>query len=66
VQQAYVDGLLSSEAQANTLHSDRLETGLLRLEDAALILVCDCSYLLAEDTQVGGSTRKRGTRCCRV
>lgn len=49
--QGYVDGLLNSEAQVDTLHSDQLEDGLLRLEDVALILVCGCSYLLAEDSQ---------------
>lgn len=49
--QSYVDGLLSSEAAVDTLHSEQLEEGLLRLEDVALILVCGCSYLLAEDSQ---------------
>jgi hypothetical protein len=48
--QGYVDGLLSNEAQVDTLHSDQLEEGLLRLEDVALILVCGCSYLLAEQS----------------
>lgn len=49
--QSYVDGLLSSEAAVDTLHSEQLEEGLLRLEDVALILVCGCNYLLAEDSQ---------------
>lgn len=48
--QGYVDGLLSSEAQVDTLHGNQLEEGLLRLEDVALILVCGCSYLLAEQS----------------
>jgi hypothetical protein len=46
-----VDGLLSSEAQVDTLNSDQLEGGLLRLEDTALILVHGCGYLLADDSQ---------------
>lgn len=46
-----MDGLLSSEAEVDTLNSDQLEEGLLRLEDVALILVHGCSYLLAEDSQ---------------
>lgn len=51
VAQSYVDGLLSNEAHVDTLHSDQLEEGLLRLEDVALIMVCGCGYLLAENTQ---------------
>jgi hypothetical protein len=46
-----MDGLLSSDAQVDTLHSDQLEEGLLRLEDVVLILVGGSSYLLAEDSQ---------------
>lgn len=39
----YVDGLLNSKAQVDTLHSDQLEDGLLRLEGVALIPVCLCA-----------------------
>jgi hypothetical protein len=49
--QAYMDGLLSSDAQVDTLHSDQLEEGLLKLEDVVLILVGGSSYLLAEESQ---------------
>lgn len=38
--------MLSNEADTEALESDQLEDGLVRLEDAALILVGGCSYLI--------------------
>jgi hypothetical protein len=46
--QGYLDMLLGNDADVDTLGSDQLEEGLVRLEDAALLLVGGCEYLLEE------------------
>jgi hypothetical protein len=45
--QSYVESLLGSQADSGGPASQALEQGLLRLEDAALITLSGCSYLLA-------------------
>lgn len=47
--QSYLDTLLGNDADVDSLATDQVEDGLLRLEDAALILVGGCAYLLDED-----------------
>eukprot|EP00878_Enallax_costatus_P005108 GHUV01005370.1.p1 GENE.GHUV01005370.1~~GHUV01005370.1.p1 ORF type:complete len:604 (+),score=218.67 GHUV01005370.1:107-1918(+) len=44
--QSYLSSLLSNETVLEALDPDQLEDGLVRLEDAALILVDRCNYLL--------------------
>lgn len=46
--QSYLSSLLGKEAETQSLESDQLEDGLVRLEDAALILVGGCNYLIDE------------------
>ncbi|WIA33826.1 hypothetical protein OEZ86_006935 [Tetradesmus obliquus] len=49
--QGYLDSLLGADADVEALASDHLEGGLVRLEDAALLLVGGCggiAYLLEE------------------
>lgn len=49
--QGYLDSLLGADADVEALASDQLEGGLVRLEDAALLLVGGCGgieYLLEE------------------
>lgn len=40
--------LLGNDADVDTLGSDQVEEGLVRLEDAALLLVGRCEYLLED------------------
>jgi hypothetical protein len=44
--QSYLDSILGSDVTGDSFDSDQLEDGLGRLEDAALILVNGCGYLL--------------------
>lgn len=44
--QTYLSNLLSNDTGLEAMDPDQLEEGLVRLEDAALILVDRCNYLL--------------------
>lgn len=46
--QSYLDSFLGADIDVESIGPDQLEDGLVRLEDAALILLGNCSYLLDE------------------